>query len=68
MIVLINLKTTHRYTSIIMKLAIIATIIGSAAAFAPSNNLSSNTALNAVTELNGWVADVSKPCYGLPGK
>mgnify|MGYP001101421743 CR=1 FL=1 len=54
-----------------MKLAIIATIIGSAAAFAPSSNngvsSSSNTALQSSTDMNGWVADSSQPCYGLPG-
>ena len=52
-----------------MKLIILASIIGSAAAFAPSNNgaSSTNTALQSSTDMNGWVADESQPCYGLPG-
>uniref|UniRef100_A0A6U6J522 Uncharacterized protein n=1 Tax=Odontella aurita TaxID=265563 RepID=A0A6U6J522_9STRA len=46
-----------------MKIAIAALIAGTAAAFAPAPKAAKTTALN----LNGWVADESKFCYGLPG-
>jgi hypothetical protein len=38
-------------------------LVGSATAFAPAPRASTTTALN----LNGWVADESKFCFGLPG-
>eukprot|EP00529_Nitzschia_sp_RCC80_P001404 CAMPEP_0113482988 /NCGR_PEP_ID=MMETSP0014_2-20120614/23202_1 /TAXON_ID=2857 /ORGANISM="Nitzschia sp." /LENGTH=237 /DNA_ID=CAMNT_0000376521 /DNA_START=120 /DNA_END=833 /DNA_ORIENTATION=- /assembly_acc=CAM_ASM_000159 len=70
-----------------MKTVILASLVASAAAFAPSApSTSSNTAVRmsdveeavaapvndgpavpAVEPINGWVADSSKPCYGLPG-
>ena len=55
-----------------MKLAILASIIGTGAAFAPSTSHSSSStsvALRSSTadNLNGWIIDESKPCYGLPG-
>ncbi|KAL3809024.1 hypothetical protein ACHAXA_010919 [Cyclostephanos tholiformis] len=62
-----------------MKLAIIASLIGSAAAFSPSvSNGASTTALRmetttkvvaipAVGPINGWVPNPKGPCYGLPG-
>ena len=75
-----------------MKTAIIATIIGSAAAFAPSSTGRAPSAIRmsetptkeeisieeetvvvaepaaaAALAINGWVADASQPCYGLPG-
>lgn len=46
-----------------MKLAIAALLVGSAAAFAPASKAKTSTALN----LNGWTADESKFCFGLPG-
>ena len=55
-----------------MKLAILASIIGTGAAFAPSTSHSSSSisvALRSSTadNMNGWIIDESKPCYGLPG-
>ena len=56
-----------------MKLAILASIVGSAVAFSPSSSVasSSSSALRSTTAddngMNGWVADESLPCYGLPG-
>ena len=47
-----------------MKLAIAILLIGSASAFAPAPQTGrASTSLN----LNGWVADESKFCFGLPG-
>jgi len=46
-----------------MKLAISAFLVGSAAAFVPAPKAATTTALN----LNGWTADESKFCFGLPG-
>ena len=63
-----------------MKLAILAAMTGSAAAFAPSTSISaSSTALSMSDEasiakdvpapivINGWSSDAALPCYGLPG-
>jgi len=63
-----------------MKIAIIAALVGSAAAFSPSvSNGASTTALRmetatteevavpAVLPINGWVPNQEEPCYGLPG-
>ena len=66
-----------------MKTGIIATIIGSAAAFTPSSTGRAPSAIRmeieeetvvvaepaaaAVASINGWTADLSQPCYGLPG-
>jgi hypothetical protein len=41
----------------------LSTLLASAAAFAPSKVAKTSTALN----LNGWSADDSAFCYGLPG-
>ena len=49
-----------------MKLAITASLLSSAAAFAPAKTGRTSTAMNAGT-LNGWVPDDSKFAYGLPG-
>jgi hypothetical protein len=58
-------KTLSLQHTIMMKLAILAAITGSAAAFAPSTSIgASSTALRMV---NGWSADAALPCYGLPG-
>ena len=48
-----------------MKLAILAAISGSAAAFAPSASIGASS--NALRMSNGWSADAALPCYGLPG-
>jgi hypothetical protein len=64
-----------------MKLAIIAALAGSAAAFAPSASVSSSTSLRMETSpdeaaspfvptvlpINGWVPNPKEPCFGLPG-
>ena len=54
-----------------MKLAIVASIVGSVAAFAPSTSHLSSSAValrsSAADNMNGWIIDESKPCYGLPG-
>ncbi|KAL3826433.1 hypothetical protein ACHAXA_011242 [Cyclostephanos tholiformis] len=62
-----------------MKLAIIASLVGSAAAFSPSvSNGAFTTALRmetahevvaipAALPINGWVPNPKEPCYGLPG-
>jgi hypothetical protein len=64
------------------KTLIIATLASSAMAFAPAASSASTTRLAAdatpevepeapapapVVTINGWAADASKPCYGLPG-
>lgn len=46
-----------------MKLTVLATLLASATAFAPSKVAKTSTSLN----LNGWSADDSLPAYGLPG-
>jgi hypothetical protein len=53
---------TH-YLLNIMKFTVLSTLLASAAAFAPSKVAKTSTALN----LNGWSADDSAFCYGLPG-
>jgi hypothetical protein len=70
-----------------MKLAILATTVSAACAFAPSTSVVTNSALHmsevendaaaaeepavevipAVLAINGWSADQSLPCWGLPG-
>lgn len=52
-----------------MKLTILTSVLGSAAAFSPSSIGASSSALRSSTtdSINGWVADESKPCFGLPG-
>jgi len=54
-----------------MKLTILATLAGSAAAFSPSANTgTSSSALQmSSTEntMNGWAPNADLPCYGLPG-
>jgi hypothetical protein len=47
-----------------MKLAILASILSSAAAFVPAPVGRTSTAVN---DLNGWVPDESKFAFGLPG-
>jgi hypothetical protein len=49
-----------------MKLTILATLLSTAAAFAPApSNSRASTSVRA--ELNGWVPDESKFAFGLPG-
>ena len=48
-----------------MKLTVLATLLSSAAAFAPVSQTGRTS--TAVNSLNGWVADESKIAYGLPG-
>lgn len=54
-----------------MKLTLVATMAGYAAAFAPAPaQISSNTALCATVgtdNMNGWRPNPDLPCYGLPG-
>jgi hypothetical protein len=48
-----------------MKIAIVSTLVGSAAAFAPAPTGRASTAVR--DTLNGWVPDESKFAWGLPG-
>lgn len=58
----------HQHPNKMMKLTILASIVGSAAAFAPSASTGVSTALSSSpAPVNGWSVDESKPCYGLPG-
>lgn len=50
-----------------MQAAVLASIVGSAVAFAPSSTGTSSSALRMSDTTSGWVPDASKPCYGLPG-
>jgi len=44
-----------------------ASVVGFAAAFAPNAVTKTTTSLNNYPEINGWTADSSKFCAGLPG-
>ncbi|GKY95959.1 hypothetical protein MPSEU_000556400 [Mayamaea pseudoterrestris] len=50
-----------------MKLALAASLIASAAAFAPSKNGQSNMQLDSAKSMNGWSPDNNVFAYGLPG-
>jgi len=53
-----------------MKLTILSAAIAGASAFAPTASIGASSALrmsDAPAPINGWTADASLPCYGLPG-
>ena len=62
-----------------MKLTVIAASLAAASAFAPSSHTAITSKLNSSPEqavdtesptalsINGWIADETAPCYGLPG-